>query len=176
LLHTKETTRKYQRKKKMKLKMTNVYLIEKKLLQGKESSILRTEFKRPECIDEHMFGWNVYITSKSKNTEGNHILKIETISQFQFTSEHNLSVDFKNEIFLSKFSELVYAAHCHHAALFIASATEFPAFEGQIPDFVTANMAKKMTERIMSKIEIPGQVQRATLSGGLNTARPDFGS
>jgi hypothetical protein len=160
----------------MKLKMSNVYLIEKTILPGKEGSILRTEFKRPELIEEHLFGWNVYITSKSKNPEAGHVLHIETISQFQFVSEHNMTEEFKNELFLSKFSELVYAAHCHHAALFIASTADFPAFEGQIPEFVTWNMARKMTERIMAKIETPGQVRRETLSGGLNTIRPDFGS
>ncbi len=135
----------------MQLKMRNVYLLGKEFSEEKTEDVLQTAFTHPEMIEKDLFGWNVHITSRSRNPESNHILAIETVTQYQFSSPYNMSVEYRNRLFLDKFAELVYAAHCHHAALFIASTSEFETFDGFVPEFMNWNSVKKLTEQIIMK-------------------------
>ncbi len=135
----------------MKLQLSNVYLIEKKLLRSGGTDKVKIAFEPPHKIQNNLFGWNVYIRSHTHNLDNTKSLMTETISQFQFSSETDYAREFRHKKHLDHFSNLVYTAHCQHAALSIHSAVSYPSFEAQLPPFVGTEDAKKLTSVVMNR-------------------------
>lgn len=133
----------------MKLKMRNVYLLRKDYMEIKPDDSTDTFCNKPRFLEKGLYGWNVNILSMVQNTSLSHTLFIETVTQFQIYSKRHLPEIYLNPEILKHFTELVYAAHCHHSALLIASTAEFPGFEEYIPAFMNMQSAKKCTSKIM---------------------------
>jgi flavin-dependent dehydrogenase len=136
----------------MKLRMRNVYLLDSKLLPASEKENLGIRFYRPENIGEGMYGWTVHVESGCNNEASTHQLYLESVSQFQFHSKRDMKKHFRRKEYFESFAHLVYAAHCHHAALFIASASTHAPFEGHLPLFISWDSAKEYTFSAMKCI------------------------
>jgi hypothetical protein len=136
----------------MKLKMRNVYLLDSKLLPAAEKENLQIRFYCPENIGDNVYGWNVHVESGCNNEASTHQLYLESVSQFQFHSKGDMTKNFRRKEYFDSFAQLVYAAHCHHAALFIASASNHAPFEGHLPAFISWDSAKEHTTTAMKSI------------------------
>jgi hypothetical protein len=129
--------------------MRNVYLLRLEYLKSTQPGILKTSCNRPQALQKGMYGWNVHIQSRLEKAKGNYILFIETVSQYQLQTRQNLQATYLDPALRAHFTELVYAAHCHHSALLIASASSFPDFEEYIPEFMNLKSTQKCTNDIM---------------------------
>ncbi len=133
----------------MKLHLRNVYLIKKKLLAASSANVVETDFELPEKISANLYGWNVMIRSKISNEAQNRAMLVETVSQFQFSASGDLKKNFKQKKYRQQFSKLVYTAHCHHAALCITTASQYPKFGDYSHAYICMDEAEAVTLKAM---------------------------
>jgi hypothetical protein len=133
----------------MKFRIINIHLLKDEILPPAEKDWTETGFVSPEHLGEGIFGWEVMIQSKLNNKNRNKVLFIETATEFQFSAEKNFIEEFNGGIFFETVVELVYAAHCHHAAVFNRRAQDHVQFEDLIPKFVSLNEVRHSTEEAM---------------------------
>ena len=143
-----------QKTDNMKFKIKNIHLLKDEILPAAEKDWTETGFVSPEHLGECVFGWEVMIQSKLNNRIRNKVLFIETVSEFQFSAEPDFIEKFNSGIYFETVVELVYAAHCHHAAVFHRRALDHAQFEDLIPKFVSLRDVRKATEEAMRNAQL----------------------
>jgi hypothetical protein len=133
----------------MKYRIMDIQVLKKEILPVAESDFSETGFVSPEHLGEGVYGWQVQITSKLNNRLKSNLLFVETSSRFQFSAGKTFIDDFNQGMYLESIVELIYAAHCHHAAVFNTTAQGHPDFDNLIPRFVPLREVQQATFEAM---------------------------
>jgi hypothetical protein len=130
----------------MRFRFVKIHLLHNELLLPQEKDLTETGFSTPEDLGENIYGWNVSIATTMHNADKSQALFIETASEFQFASEGPFNDEFNRGDHFGIICELVYAAHCHHQAVFLSCANEYGGFDDVVPRFCTLQEVKTSTE------------------------------
>ncbi|HEV7231713.1 MAG TPA: hypothetical protein VGO45_10320 [Bacteroidia bacterium] len=133
----------------MKYRIMNIQVLKNEILPAAENDFTETGFISPEHLGEGVYGWQVQIRSKLNNRVRSNLLFVETSSCFQFSAGKSFIDDFNQGMYLEAIVELIYAAHCHHAAVFNTLARNHPGFDDLIPRFVPLREVQEATEEAM---------------------------
>jgi hypothetical protein len=133
----------------MKYRIMRVQLLTNQLMTGSEKDFTETGFVSPEHIGEGIYRWEVLIHSKLNSKKLSGRLFVETISDYQFSAGSAFVDEFNQGLYFEPIVELIYAAHCHHAALFNTCAITYSGYEDLIPKFVSLDEVREETEKTM---------------------------
>jgi hypothetical protein len=133
----------------MKYRIMGVHLRTNQLISVSESDFTETGFVSPEHVGEGIYSWEVLIHSKLNSKKVGGRLFVETISEYQFSAGSAFADEFNQGVYFEPLIELIFAAHCHHAALFYTCALKYPGYEDLIPKVVSLEEVRVETEKAM---------------------------